>query len=100
MNRRRNQLYGRRWRKLREQFLAENPLCVFCIDENKVSAATELDHIQKHGGDPELFYDVENLQGLCAHHHRSTKAQIERSGKVRGNGADGTPLDPEHLWRQ
>jgi len=85
---------------MRQQFLAENPLCVYCADEGKVSAATELDHIQKHEGDVELFYDVENLQGLCAHHHRSTKAQIERSGKVRGSRADGTPLDPNSYWAQ
>jgi 5-methylcytosine-specific restriction endonuclease McrA len=94
----RDKLYGRRWRKMRKQFLTENPLCVMCEDEGRTTPAVELDHIKKHGGDIELFYDVSNLQGLCRFHHRSVKAQMERSGVVRGSNADGTPIDPNHSW--
>ena len=93
-------LYGHRWRKLRKTFLAENPLCVMCIDEDRVAPATELDHIKKHNGNPELFWDIKNLQGLCAFHHRSVKSQMERTGKIRGNKSDGTPLDPNHIWNR
>ena len=93
-------LYGRRWRKLRRQFLTEHPLCVMCEDEGRVTAAVEVDHIEKHNGDPVLFYDVFNLQGLCKFHHRTVKAEIERSGIVRGSRADGTPLDPVHPWHE
>ena len=71
-----------------------------CADEGKVSLATELDHIRKHNNDPVLFYDVNNWQGLCAYHHRSVKAQMERGGVVRGHKADGTPLDKNHFWRK
>ena len=69
-----------------------------CEDEGKITPATELDHIQKHNGNPELFWDLKNLQGLCAFHHRSVKAQMERSGIVRGCDVDGVPLDPNHHW--
>ncbi len=69
-----------------------------CTDEGKVTPAVELDHIVRHDGNPELFYSLDNLQGLCAHHHRSTKSQMERSGKVRGSKADGTPIDKNHHW--
>ena len=93
-------LYGRRWRKLRRQFLSENPLCVMCEDEGQVTPAEELDHIEKHNGDPVLFYDVSNLQGLCRFHHRSIKAQMERSGIVKGTRPDGTPLDPKSPWNR
>ncbi len=98
--RNRDKLYGRRWRKIRKQFLTENPLCVMCTDEGKVTPAVELDHIVRHKGNAELFYDLDNLQGLCAHHHRSVKAQMERSGVVRGSKTDGTPIDPGHYWNQ
>ena len=91
-------LYGRRWRKLRAAWLSENPLCVMCEDEGRVAPATELDHIKKHNGDPVKFYDSSNWQGLCAFHHRTVKAQMERSGKVKGSRADGTPIDPNHHW--
>ena len=94
----RDKLYGRRWRKARIQYLAANPLCVMCDEEGKTSPATEVDHIRKHNGDPVLFWDVHNWQGLCAYHHRSVKAQMERSGRVHGCRADGTPIDPNHFW--
>jgi 5-methylcytosine-specific restriction endonuclease McrA len=71
---------------------------VFCEQQGKVEPATELDHIVKHNGDPELFFDNTNWQGLCYTCHRSTKAQMERSGKVKGSARDGTPLDPNHHW--
>ena len=69
-----------------------------CADEERVTPATEVDHIEKHNNDPVLFWDVNNWQPLCAYHHRSVKARMERTGKVVGNKADGTPIDPEHHW--
>ena len=94
----RDSLYGRRWRKLRALFLSQAPLCSMCEDEGRTSLAQEVDHIQKHNGNPELFFEWTNLQGLCRFHHRSVKAQMERSGRVRGCKQDGTPLDPQHHW--
>ena len=92
-------LYGsHRWRKLTRNFLTAHPLCVMCETEGRVSTATEVDHIKPHRGDVALFWDEDNLQALCAFHHRSVKAQMERSGKVRGSRADGLPLDPKHHW--
>lgn len=87
-----------RWRKLRRVFLAEHPLCAMCQQEDKVCAAEELDHIVPHRGDLALFWNVQNLQALCRFHHRSVKAQMERSGRVRGCDANGEPLDPNHAW--
>ena len=92
-------LYGtNRWRKLRKQWLTDHPLCVFCTEEGYVKAATELDHIEPHKGSPELFWSLENLQGLCRYHHRVVKARMERGDPRRGCKADGTPLDPDHPW--
>jgi len=71
-----------------------------CTDEGRVTPATELDHIVRHGGDPELFWDASNWQGLCYHHHRSTKSQMERSGKVTGCTLNGAPIDPNHHWQR
>ena len=93
-------LYGRSWRKARRVFLTEHPLCSMCEDEGKTSAAHEVDHIQKHNGDPVLFWDVKNWQALCSFHHRSVKAELERSGKIRGTKINGYPMDPNHPWNQ
>ena len=91
-------LYGRRWRRARLVFLSSKPLCAMCQQEGRLQVAQEVDHIIKHNGDPALFWDQSNWQGLCRFHHRSVKAQIERSGKVRGCDANGEPLDPNHPW--
>jgi len=95
----RDSLYGRRWRKARAMFLSENPWCAMCDEEGRKEPATEVDHIKKHNGNPFVFWDETNWQGLCAYHHRTVKAQMERSGRVKGNGVDGTPLDPQHHWK-
>lgn len=94
----RDRLYNHKWRAARRVFLSMHPLCVMCEEEGRTTPATELDHIVKHDGDPVKFWDESNWQGLCAFHHRSVKAQMERSGKVRGAKRDGTPIDPLHHW--
>ena len=92
------QLYGRRWRNLRRQFLTEHPLCVMCQKEGKVTAADELDHIERHRGDPVKFYDESNLQGLCRYHHRTIKLRMERGTKSGGCDEQGHPLEPRGHW--
>jgi len=91
-------LYNSRWRKLRRLFLDTHPLCAMCKQEGRIKVADELDHIEKHNGNPELFWNWDNLQGLCRYHHRSVKARIERSGEY-GCDTDGLPNDPRHHWR-
>ena len=88
---RRDQLYGRRWRIARRVFLAHHPYCVFCEEEGKIRSALEVDHIEPHKGDPILFWDESNWQGLCKHHHQSTKARIER-GIHEGCDVNGIPF--------
>ena len=89
---RRDQLYGRQWRKARRVFLAQNPLCTYCQDEGITTPAVDVDHIEPHKGDPVLFWDVSNWQGLCKHHHQSTKARIERGQQREGCNLNGIPF--------
>ena len=71
-----------RWRKLRSHKLDLNPLCEMCEASNRVTAATEVDHInavsEELGENDPLFYDIDNLQGLCSRCHR-IKTRIENS---------------------
>ncbi|MFE0394738.1 HNH endonuclease [Paenibacillus lactis] len=46
-----------------------NPLCVQCYRDNRVSAATVVDHIIPHKGDQALFWDRQNWQALCKKCH-------------------------------
>ncbi|WP_236233223.1 HNH endonuclease [Pseudomonas tohonis] len=73
--------YGYRWQQAREQFLRDNPLCVYCQREGKVTAATIVDHIIQHCGDQDLFWDQTNWQGLCVPHHSSDKQREENAAR-------------------
>ncbi|EMO5258136.1 TPA: HNH endonuclease [Proteus mirabilis] len=107
-------VYGGRWAKVRLAFLNENPLCVMCQEQGRITAATVVDHIIPHrlreaiqSGDKALitkaqtlFWDKKNFQSLCDPHHNSTKQRMEKSGKVVGCNADGIPLDPNSHWNK
>ncbi len=61
--------YDRRWRRARLSFLRRNPLCVECMKANRTTAATVVDHVIPHRGDPKLFWDEKNWQPLCKPDH-------------------------------
>jgi len=61
--------YDHKWRQARITYLKRNPLCVQCMKEGKVVAATVVDHIIAHKGNQRLFWDKSNWQPLCKLHH-------------------------------
>jgi len=63
--------YDARWRAERKRFLQHNPLCVKCMENGILRAATVVDHIKPHRGDTELFWDRDNWQPLCETCHNS-----------------------------
>jgi len=90
------------WRKLRKSFLSDphHCMCVMCEREGRDVPATVADHIRPHNGNIKLFWDENNLQGLCAAHHSKSKQQLEKSGRFSGCDENGMPLDLGHLWRK
>ncbi len=66
--------YGYKWKKARDAFLTDNPLCVQCLKEGLTVAANVVDHIIPHKGDMELFWDSSNLQALCSTCHNRKSA--------------------------
>ncbi len=88
----------RRWKRRRAAFLALNPLCRFCEATSRVTLATIVDHIRPHKGDEALFFDETNWQSMCKPCHDGAKAELERTGALRGCDVHGRPLDPNHPW--
>ena len=86
--------YGGKWQRARLQFLSANPLCVMCQAEDRVTAATVVDHITPHKGDLKLFWDRANWQALCKPHHDRDKQSQEKGGTKRTVviGHDGWPV--------
>lgn len=71
--------YGYRWQKASKAFLARNPLCRYCLREERITASTIVDHIVPHRGDPVLFWDESNWQALCSTCHNSIKQSEEKN---------------------
>ncbi len=63
------QRYDRNWSKVRLSHLNEHPLCIMCEQARRTEAAIVVDHVIPHRGDRDKFWDADNLQSLCIHHH-------------------------------
>lgn len=74
--------YDYKWQKAREQYLRDNPLCVYCAKLGRTAAANIVDHIVAHRGDRDLFWDQGNWQSLCKPCHDSVKQAEEAAGLV------------------
>lgn len=57
--------YSSTWDKLSKQHLADNPLCVKCLEIGLTVAATVTDHIIPIDVAPEKKFDKDNLMSLC-----------------------------------
>lgn len=60
--------FGKRssdWRKVRDEFVKENPYCAACCTKNKL----EVHHIKPYHIAPELELEKTNLITLCRNHH-------------------------------
>ncbi|GLQ55433.1 hypothetical protein GCM10010862_26920 [Devosia nitrariae] len=60
--------YGGRWQRERGMFLNQNPLCIKCQKEGRITAASVVDHIIPHQGDPLLMWDWSNWQAQSRGH--------------------------------
>ena len=67
--------YTYQWRKARARYLQSNPLCVYCMKQGRTEAATVVDHIVKHGGNQDLFWDENNWQAMNKRCHDKKTAR-------------------------
>jgi hypothetical protein len=85
-----------RWRRIRAQQLAAEPLCRLCARVGKVERASVADHVEKHFGDPIKFWHGK-LQSLCRNCHERHKKFFESRGYYRDvDPATGWPKDERH----
>ena len=89
-----------RWRILRLQQLAAEPLCQKCSTDEHPVSATVVNHKQEHKGDLALFFDPENVESVCAPCHDGPIQQTEKLGYSLAVGPDGIPVDPKHPFNR
>lgn len=58
-------------------YLRSHPLCVMCAAEQRIAAASVVDHVVPVNAGGE-FWDTDNWQALCASCHNSTKQSSDR----------------------
>jgi 5-methylcytosine-specific restriction protein A len=66
-----NKVYGRRWRTIRELYIAKHPLCQRCLESGRLIPAEEVHHIVPidRGG----THAEDNLMSLCQSCHTKTR---------------------------
>lgn len=84
-----------RWQRIRRAQLSREPTCRMCQRSGLVVAASIVDHVTRHEGDPVRFF-AGPFQSLCKPCHDQAKQREERRGHSDEIGADGWPIDPRH----
>jgi 5-methylcytosine-specific restriction enzyme A len=78
-------LYNKKsWEQLRIYVLNRDPICKICNREGSYIA----DHIKDHKGDPLLFFDRNNVQGVCKPCHD------KKTGETSHSAGGNDPLAP------
>jgi 5-methylcytosine-specific restriction protein A len=73
--------YSGKWRAARAAYLRAHPRCSECERNGCLTAASVVDHIVAHKGDPVRFWDYANWQPLCKRcHDRKTATADGRWG--------------------
>lgn len=85
---------SKRWRAIREQVLAGEPLCRDCKRMGRITPAIEVDHVSGDTADNR----PENLAPLCKSCHSHRTACAMAGVPVKGCDVDGWPLDDRHPW--
>lgn len=60
---------SRRYETLRRVHLRAYPLCVECVKDGIDRSGNIVDHVEAHKGQYERFWNTDNWQTLCKHHH-------------------------------
>ena len=66
--------YGRAWKRIRDSYAREHPLCERCLEEGRVSLTDEVHHIVpvSQGG----THARSNLRSLCRSCHQRTHQEL------------------------
>ena len=89
---------SKRWARIKRAQAKAQPYCQECarLDPPRLfTPMTIVDHVDRHGGDPERFFRGP-FQSLCKPCHDSRKQSEERRGFKLDMGPDGWPVDDRH----
>ncbi len=78
--------YSARWKALRKEvWVRDNYTCkqtgAVCVGLYPAGNSPVADHIKPHHGNPDLFWDIENIQTVSKSYHDSLKQSGERASR-------------------
>lgn len=76
--------YTARWYKVAKAYLRSHPLCVLCVEKDRITEATCVDHIDGLGPLGPRGYDETNLRALCAPCHNARSARDRHAARRKG----------------
>ena len=71
-----NKRYGRAWKRIRDRYVAEHPLCEMCLMDGRYTPVQEVHHIVplSRGG----THDSSNLMSLCRSCHNKVHVTLKK----------------------
>ena len=89
--------YSTAWDKFARAYLRWHPLCLYCQNRGRVTAAVLVDHIEPHGGDPDLFMPPgdpdDHFASCCATCHNVGKQRAEATAAATGRPVRAVLVD-------
>lgn len=76
------------WKKLRQGYISQHPLCESCLLENKITPAYDVHHIREISNGrtilemQDIAYDSNNLMSLCRECHRKIHSERHKEKKI------------------
>ena len=69
-----NKKYGRAWKRIRDRYVAEHPLCEMCLEQGKLTPVDEVHHVLpvSKGG----THARGNLMALCRSSHNKIHHEL------------------------
>ena len=69
-----NKKYGRAWKRIRDRYVAEHPLCEMCLEQGKLTPVDEVHHVLpvSKGG----THARGNLMALCRSCHNKIHHEL------------------------
>ena len=83
--------YDNRWTELSKRKRANDPLCERCLGEGKVTAASEVHHIEKIADRPDLRLAWDNLMSVCHECHKVLDGAGYATMAAQTGGVDNVP---------
>ena len=71
-----------KWKKLRKTQILNQPLCEYCLHDDKITAAAQVDHIIPWTHENDLLFEADDLMSTCQSCHiMITKEQYKMDFK-------------------